>query len=170
MPQMGESIAEGTITKELRKANTAQRVQIINLLIDLQAQHRISYLFIAHDLSVVEHISRRVAVMYLGHVVEYAPTEELFGDPRHPYTRALRSAVPRRTPEEVKERMVRGGEPPSPINPPPGCPFAPRCPLAQPDCVRALPTLEQMGAPGHWVRCPYVRQATVVPPQAVEVK
>jgi oligopeptide/dipeptide ABC transporter ATP-binding protein len=133
------------------------QAQIINLLMDLQAEHQLAYLLIAHDLSVVEHISARVAVMYLGHIVEYAPTDALFGDPRHPYTRALLSAVPKRRPEDKKERMVVGGEPPSAINPPPGCPFAPRCPIARPECSQALPALEEMGAPGHWVRCPYVK-------------
>ena len=133
------------------------QAQIVNLLLDLQAERQISYLFIAHDLSVVEHISQRVAVMYLGHIVEYAETKDLFGDPRHPYTKALLSAVPKRSPEEKKERQVLGGEPPSPINPPPGCPFAPRCPLAKPECSQQLPELEPMGAPGHWVRCPYVK-------------
>jgi len=133
------------------------QAQIINLLMELQAEQQISYLFIAHDLSVVEHISQRVAVMYLGHVVEIADTKDLYADPRHPYTRALLSAVPKRTPEEAKNRQILGGEPPSPINPPPGCPFAPRCPLVQPSCSEALPQLEQMGEPGHWVRCPLVK-------------
>ena len=133
------------------------QAQIINLLMELQAEQQLSYLFIAHDLSVVEHISQRVAVMYLGHIVEIADTKDLYSDPRHPYTRALLSAVPKRTPDEVKIRQILGGEPPSPINPPPGCPFAPRCTLAQPSCNAALPVLEQMGAPGHWVRCPLVR-------------
>ena len=133
------------------------QAQIINLLMELQAEQQISYLFIAHDLSVVEHISQRVAVMYLGHVVEVADTKDLYADPRHPYTRALLSAVPKRTPDEAKNRQILGGEPPSPINPPPGCPFAPRCPLVQPSCNDALPQLEAMGAPGHWVRCPLVK-------------
>jgi oligopeptide transport system ATP-binding protein len=133
------------------------QAQIINLLMDLQAERKLSYLFIAHDLSVVEHISRRVAVMYLGHIVEYAETKDLFSDPRHPYTRALLSAVPKRSPDEVKERQILGGEPPSPISPPPGCPFAPRCPLAKPECSQKLPELEAMGAPGHLVRCPLVK-------------
>ena len=133
------------------------QAQIINLLMDLQAQHQISYLFIAHDLSVVEHISSHVAVMYLGHILEYAATKDLFADPRHPYTHALLSAVPKRSPEETKEREALVGEPPSPINPPPGCPFAPRCPLVKPECRQALPVLEEMGAPGHLVRCPLVK-------------
>ncbi len=133
------------------------QAQIINLLIDLQAETQISYLFIAHDLSVVEHISQRVIVMYLGHIVEIANTRDLYADPRHPYTRALLSAVPKRTPEDAKNRLAVQGEPPSPINPPPGCPFAPRCPLAQPSCSLALPVLEQMGAVEHLVRCPWVK-------------
>lgn len=133
------------------------QAQIINLLMDLQAERKLSYLFIAHDLSVVEHISQRVAVMYLGHIVEYANTTDLYADPRHPYTKALLSAVPKRSPDDVKERQILGGEPPSPIAPPPGCPFAPRCPIAQPECSKKLPDLEQMGAPSHFVRCPLVR-------------
>lgn len=136
------------------------QAQIINLLMDLQAEKKISYLFIAHDLSVVEHISRRVAVMYLGHIVEIADTKELYSNPRHPYTRALLSAVPKRTPDDLRERSKLEGEPPSPIDPPPGCPFAPRCPLVQPSCREGLPLLEVQGAPGHFVRCPVVRGMT----------
>ena len=135
------------------------QAQIINLLMDLQAERGISYLFIAHDLSVVEHISQRVAVMYLGHIVEIASTKDLYSDPRHPYTRALRSAVPKRTPDDKKERQILGGEPPSPINPPPGCPFEPRCPIAQASCREKLPELEAMGEAGHFVRCPLVRSS-----------
>ncbi len=134
------------------------QAQIINLLMDLQAARNISYLFIAHDLSVVEHISHRVAVMYLGNIVEIADTKELYKNPRHPYTRALLNAVPKRTPDTKRERTRLEGEPPSPINPPPGCPFAPRCPLVQPSCTLALPDQEQQGAPGHMVRCPVVRE------------
>lgn len=133
------------------------QAQIINLLMDLQAQRKLSYLFIAHDLSVVEHISQRVAVMYLGHIVEYAETKDLYTDPRHPYTKALLSAVPKRSPDDTKERQILGGEPPSPISPPPGCPFAPRCPIVKPECSLKLPELEQMGAPSHFVRCPFVK-------------
>jgi oligopeptide transport system ATP-binding protein len=137
------------------------QAQIINLLMDLQAARNISYLFIAHDLSVVEHISHRVAVMYLGHIVEIADTKELYTNARHPYTRALLNAVPKRTPDEQRERVRLEGEPPSPINPPPGCPFVPRCPLAQKSCSDALPELEAQGAPGHLVRCPIVRDMPV---------
>jgi len=137
------------------------QAQIINLLMDLQQERGISYLFIAHDLSVVEHISMRVAVMYLGHIVELADTTQLYSDPRHPYTRALLSAVPKRTPDEKTERQLLVGEPPSPINPPAGCPFTPRCPLVKPDCSAALPILEPQGGLGHLVRCPVVRGASV---------
>jgi len=133
------------------------QAQIINLLMDLQLERNLSFLFIAHDLSVVDHTSHKVAVMYLGHIVEYADTKDLYGDPRHPYTRALLSAVPKRSPGDKKERQVFAGEPPSPIHPPPGCPLAPRCPLAEPSCSEKLPELEEMGAPGHLVRCPLVK-------------
>ena len=135
------------------------QAQIINLLMDLQAERGLSYLFIAHDLSVVEHISHRVVVMYLGHVVETAATRDLFSDPRHPYTRALFSAMPKRSPADAKTRQILTGEPPSPISPPPGCPFGPRCPLARPACRERLPDLEPMGAAGHCVRCPVVKDS-----------
>jgi len=134
------------------------QAQIVNLLVDLQQERKIAYLFISHDLSVVEHIAHRVAVMYLGHIVEIAPTSELYAETRHPYTKALLSAVPKRTPGDTKERQILHGEPPSPINPPPGCPFAPRCPLVQPSCTQALPPLETMGSPDHFVRCPIVKK------------
>ncbi|HLX62017.1 MAG TPA: oligopeptide/dipeptide ABC transporter ATP-binding protein [Planctomycetota bacterium] len=133
------------------------QAQIINLLMDLQKERNISYLFIAHDLSVVEHISQRVAVMYLGNIVETADTRELFANAKHPYTRFLLDSVPKRTPDDAHNRAKLQGEPPSPINPPPGCPFAPRCPLVMPACNDALPPQDPMGAPGHLVRCPVVR-------------
>ncbi|MCK6470321.1 MAG: ATP-binding cassette domain-containing protein [Planctomycetes bacterium] len=137
------------------------QAQIVNLLMDLQAERNLSYLFIAHDLSVVEHISTRVAVMYLGHIVETGSTKDLYGDPRHPYTRALLSSVPIREPGAQRTRQVLPGEPPSPIHPPPGCPLAPRCPIARPECSQKLPELEEMGAPDHLVRCPYVKDLPV---------
>jgi oligopeptide/dipeptide ABC transporter ATP-binding protein len=133
------------------------QAQIVNLLVDLQKERGIAYLFISHDLSVVRHLSHRVAVMYLGHLVEIADTRDLYADPRHPYTRFLLSAIPKRTPGEQKERQILSGEPPSPIDPPPGCPFAPRCPLVQPSCRERLPDLEEMGAKNHFVRCPLVK-------------
>jgi oligopeptide/dipeptide ABC transporter ATP-binding protein len=132
------------------------QAQIINLLMDLQQELGVSYLFVAHDLSVVQHISHRVAVMYLGHIVETALTAEFYSNPLHPYTRALLSAVPKRTPEQTRQRQPLGGEPPSPINPPPGCPFEPRCPLAQASCRERLPDLLPLGGPEHFVRCPIV--------------
>ena len=137
--------------------DVSAQAQIINLLLDLREERGFSYLFIAHDLAVVEHISQRVAVMYLGHLVELAGAGDLFADPRHPYTRALLSAAPKRTPDDKRTRQVLGGEPPSPINPPPGCPFAPRCPIAKPSCNDALPELLPRGAEGHFARCPWVK-------------
>lgn len=108
--------------------------QIINLLQDLQKQLNLTYLFVAHDLAVVEHISDFVAVMYLGRIVEYADRNTLYANPMHPYTRALLSAIPEPEPNKEKHRIVLGGEVPSPSNPPSGCPFHPRCPLAEDRC------------------------------------
>ncbi len=130
------------------------QAQIINLLEDLQAQFNLTYRFIAHDLSVVRHISDRVAVMYLGHIVEIATRGELYSKPLHPYTRALLSAVPIPDPvvEAQRERMILSGEVPSPLNPPPGCVFHSRCPLAIDDCKDAVPELREV-APDHLVSC-----------------
>ncbi len=113
--------------------------QIINLLQDLQRQLNLTYLFIAHDLAVVEHISDDVAVMYLGRIVEYADRNTLYANPMHPYTRALLSAIPEPEPNKEKKRIVLGGEVPSPSNPPSGCPFHPRCPLAEDRCKVEVP-------------------------------
>jgi peptide/nickel transport system ATP-binding protein len=131
------------------------QAQIINLLEELQDKNKnLSYLFIAHDLSVVRHISDRVAVMYLGHIMEICKSRVLYENPLHPYTRALLSAVPIADPfvEETRERIILKGEVPSPLNPPPGCPFHPRCFMAIPECSQAVPPLRAI-TEGHEVAC-----------------
>jgi len=130
------------------------QAQIINLLEDLQAEYRLTYLFIAHDLAVVRHISDRVAVMYLGKIVELADRKALYDDPLHPYTKALLAAVPIPDPEleARRERVVLGGEVPSPLNPPSGCVFHPRCPIAIDRCRSVIPDLREI-RPGHWAAC-----------------
>jgi oligopeptide/dipeptide ABC transporter ATP-binding protein len=128
------------------------QAQIVNLLRDLQKRLDLTYVFIAHDLNVVEHISNRVAVMYLGRIVELADRDALYRDPRHPYSRALLSAVPVPDPEFRAERIILSGDVPSPARPPSGCPFHPRCPEARPECARRAQTLVET-EPGHWVAC-----------------
>jgi peptide/nickel transport system ATP-binding protein len=130
------------------------QAQIINLLQELQDKLKLTYLFIAHDLSVVRHISNRVAVMYLGHIVEITGWKELYENPLHPYTKALLSAVPIPDPyiEEKRERIILTGDVPSPINPPPGCNFHPRCPIAIPECKNAVPPLRTITG-DHEVAC-----------------
>lgn len=127
------------------------RAQILNLISDLQAEFKLAYVFISHDLSVVRHISDRVLVMYLGRVAEYGTAEEVFSRPQHPYTRALMSATPVADPHRQKERIVLKGEMPSPFNPPSGCVFHPRCPLAFDRCSKERP--EVTGSAAHQVAC-----------------
>jgi len=130
------------------------QAQVVNLLRDLQRDRGLSYLFIAHDLAVVSHMADRVAVMYLGRIVESAPRAALFAGARMPYTKALLSAVPVPVPGAVRQRVLLAGDPPSPVNPPSGCVFHPRCPHPLKDvaCTRVVPPLEEK-APGHFVAC-----------------
>jgi len=128
------------------------QAQVLNLLLDLQEELGLTYLIVAHDLSVVKHISDRVAVMYVGRIVEMAPTDELFITPRHPYTAALLSAVPEPDPRLRSQRIILQGEVANPANPPPGCSFHPRCPHAVELCRTQTPVWEEM-APGHFVSC-----------------
>jgi oligopeptide/dipeptide ABC transporter ATP-binding protein len=128
------------------------QAQVINLLVDLQREFALSYLFVAHDLAVVEHISHRVAVMYLGRIVELASTRELFDNPQHPYTEALLAAVPVPDPTVQRNRIILAGDVPSPIHPPSGCRFHTRCPYAFERCRIEEPKLAEV-APGHFASC-----------------
>jgi oligopeptide/dipeptide ABC transporter ATP-binding protein len=128
------------------------QAQVINLLMDLQQEYELSYLFIAHDLAVVEHISHRVAVMYLGKIVEYTDKKTLFTSPKHPYTEALLSAVPIPDPTIKRKKIILQGDVPSPVRPPPGCHFHTRCPIAEERCRVEVPQLKEI-ASGHLVSC-----------------
>ncbi len=126
--------------------------QVLNILKDLQAEFGLTYLFVAHNLSVVEHISQRVAVMYLGKMVELADRDEMFRNPLHPYTQALLSAIPIPDPKVRRERIILTGDVPSPLNPPSGCRFHPRCPVAMDQCKVEEPAFKEI-TPGHWAAC-----------------
>jgi oligopeptide/dipeptide ABC transporter ATP-binding protein len=140
------------------------QAQIVNLLRDLQREMSLTYLFIAHDLSVVEHISNRVAVMYLGKIVELASSGDLYSDPRHPYTVSLLSAIPSHDPDAKKTRIVLKGDVPNPAKPPSGCRFHPRCFMAQPVCSTDEPPLREI-KPGHWSACHFADEVPLrIPP------
>jgi peptide/nickel transport system ATP-binding protein len=128
------------------------QAQVLNLMQDLQEQYGLTYMFISHDLSVVKFISDRVAVMYLGRIVELAPTKALFAKPLHPYTQALMSAVPVPDPGVKKQRIVLTGDVPNPETPPTGCAFHPRCPYAMDRCKTEAPALRELDS-GHQVSC-----------------
>jgi len=128
------------------------QAQVINLLLDLQAERKLSYLFISHNLAVVEHISHKIAVMYLGRIVEYASKETIFRNPKHPYTKALLSAVPVPDPTLKREKLVLQGDVPSPVNPPKGCHFHTRCPFAEDICRKDSPPLREI-TPGQLAAC-----------------
>ena len=128
------------------------QAQVINLLMDLQRDMKLSYLFISHNLAVVEHISHRIAVMYLGRIVEYTDKVTLFTRPQHPYTEALLAAVPVPDPAIRRTKLVVQGDVPSPLNPPPGCRFHTRCPYMVPRCKEEVPALREI-EPGHHVAC-----------------
>jgi len=136
--------------------------QVLNLMADLKDELRLTYLFISHNLSVVQHISDRVGVMYLGKLVELASTEDLFKSPKHPYTKFLLSAIPKPDPRQKRQRLILTGDVPSPINPPSGCRFHTRCPIAQfPICSEQQPVFE-MKADGHWAACHFADKTALL--------
>jgi oligopeptide transport system ATP-binding protein len=144
------------------------QAQVVNLLQDLQRRFGLAYIFIAHDLAVVKHIATRVAVMYLGRIVELADKDALFANPRHPYTQALLAAIPLPEPGARQGRPVLGGDVPSPMNPPSGCHFHTRCPHAQPLCQEQTPPLETT-PDGHAAACHFWREIQARRPAAVPI-
>ena len=128
------------------------QAQVLNLLMDLQEEFGLAYLFVSHDLAVVEHIGHRIAVMYLGRIVELAPKDRIFAQPQHPYSEALMAAAPIADPKTRRKRLVIEGDVPSPMNPPSGCHFHTRCPYAEARCKQEYPPLQEI-APGHVVAC-----------------
>jgi oligopeptide transport system ATP-binding protein len=143
------------------------QAQVLNLLRDLQTEFGLTYLFIAHNLAAVAYVCDRIGVMYLGKLVELGTTEQICERPMHPYTRALLSAVPIPAPGLKKQRIVLSGDVPSPVNPPSGCRFRTRCPMAREDCASAIPPLREV-EPGHWVACFYAEQSQVEMPPPIE--
>jgi peptide/nickel transport system ATP-binding protein len=151
------------LDEPLSALDVSIQAQILNLLSDLQAERKLTYLFISHDLRVIEHISDTVAVMYLGKIVELAPAQQLYKKPRHPYTKALLAAIPQLDPAERKSRVVLEGDLPSPITQPPGCPFHPRCPMAKDErrrsrCAGEIPALREIST-GHFSACHFAEEA-----------
>ncbi|QTN00326.1 dipeptide ABC transporter ATP-binding protein [Sediminibacillus dalangtanensis] len=137
------------------------QAQVINLMEELQEEFQLTYLFIAHDLSVVHHISDRVAVMYLGQIVEIGEVEELYANPKHPYTQALLSAIPEADPKVTRERITIKGDLPSPSNPPEGCKFHTRCPYAEEICRKVNPVLKQVSPEGQQAACHFVKEVAL---------
>jgi peptide/nickel transport system ATP-binding protein len=137
------------------------QAQVLNLLKDLQARLGLAYLFVSHDLSVVEHISDRVAVMYLGGIAEIASAQQVYAQPKHPYTEALLSAIPRSNPDQQSQRIILPGDVPNPANPPTGCTFHPRCRYAQPICKTEKPPLVEV-VPGHQAACHFAKELELV--------
>lgn len=139
------------------------QAQVVNLMEDLQEEFNLTYIFIAHDLSVVHHISDRVAVMYLGEIVEVGEVDELYSNPKHPYTQALLSAIPEANPHKKKERIMLEGDLPSPSNPPEGCKFHTRCPFAEEQCRVKHPELKSVAAGDHQAACHLVKEVVEAP-------
>ncbi len=137
------------------------QAQVLNLLKDLQARLGLAYLFVSHDLSVVEHISDRVAVMYLGGIVEIAPAQRVYAAPKHPYTEALLSAIPKANPDQTSRRIILQGDVPNPANPPTGCTFHPRCRFAQDICKTEKPPLVEV-EPGHQAACHFAKELALI--------